>query len=113
MALTSFYPNRYKRTLAAWQIWFLSLKSSAGEKFVPLCRLAAPNQKLMVQRDELVAADWHPLEAVENMPIFQSGPLFQSIFACCKAYAEGSYPGLQALQLAHGRLQRTDLLFSK
>ena len=66
----------------------------------------------MLQRDELVAADWHPLDEVERLPIFQSGPLFKSIFASCKAYADGSYAGLQSSHLAHGRLQRTDLLFS-
>ena len=59
-------------------------------KQVPqICRLLQDEQEIKIQKDELAAADWHSLEKAEHYPLFQSGEMFRSIFAVCKAYANG------------------------
>ena len=72
--------------------------------------MANQQQTIKVQKTELAAADWHDLKAAETFPIFQKGPMFKSIFACCKAYAAGTYHGIKGRKLENGFNANLDLL---
>ena len=74
------------------------------------CRMADQRQTIEVQKTELAAADWHDLNTAENFPIFQKGPMFKSIWACCKAYAAGTYTGIKGKKLENGFNPNLDLL---
>ena len=74
------------------------------------CRLLPGEQRIVLQETELAGAGWHALDNAEHFPIFQSGPMLKSIFACCRAYAAGSYPGLKAHKLLNGFNPNVDLL---
>jgi hypothetical protein len=74
------------------------------------CRLLQGEQEIKLQKHELAAADWHSLEEAEQFPLFQSGEMFKSIFAVCKAYAAGEYRGMRGQKLENGFNQKFDLL---
>ena len=73
-------------------------------------RLEPGPQQIILQKTELAAADWHDIGAAEKLPIFQMGPMFKSIFACCKAYAAGTYKGIRGGKLENGFNLKNDLL---
>lgn len=75
-------------------------------------RLLPGQQKIELQETELAAADWHDMATAEQFPIFQSGPMLKSMFACCKAYAAGSYGGMTAHKLLNGFNPNIDLLIN-
>ena len=75
-----------------------------------ICRLLQEEQEIKIQKHELFAADWHSLEAAEQYPLFQSGEMFRSIFAVCKAYANGQYAGMTSRRLENGFNPKFDLL---
>ena len=72
--------------------------------------MAPGQQTIKIQQTELAAADWHNMDAAERLPIFQTGPMFKSIFACCKAYAAGTYKGIRGSKLENGFNPKIDLL---
>lgn len=78
--------------------------------FVVGMRLLKAEQEIKLQKHELAAADWHSLEAAEQFPLFQSGEMFRSIFAVCKAYAAGQYRGMRGQKLENGFNPKSDLL---
>ncbi|GAB4824032.1 hypothetical protein N2152v2_011078 [Parachlorella kessleri] len=78
--------------------------------FVVALRPQPGQQELTVQEDELVGAQWMPLEEYVDMPFTQSRPLLRKIAEKCLAYANGTYSGLVGRKLATGFSERQDLL---
>lgn len=74
-----------------------------------VCRLESDEQEFVLQQEEVVAAGWHSLAEVEQFPVF-AGPVLSSMFASCKAYAEGRFSGISAEKLANGFNARSSLV---
>lgn len=63
-----------------------------------------------MQKDELEAVAWMPLEEYATVPFQTSRPILKQIMDCCVAYARGEYSGMTALELENGFSERRDLL---
>ena len=78
--------------------------------FVVALEPTVSNQRIVIQEEELVAAQWMPLEEYANYPFTTSKPLFKKIVDQCVAWTENRYSGMGGYKLDSGFADRHDLL---
>jgi hypothetical protein len=69
-----------------------------------------PQQSIVIQEEELVDAQWMPLEEYAKYPFTVSKPIFKKIVDQCVAWTENRYSGMGGYKLDSGFSNRHDLL---